>query len=368
MRIMRLIIGFLFVALPVLFWQCTTSSGKEQDTATTGEERLRSFNTLRVTPSEISHHLNMTGRVIAIKKIDVVAQVQGISKATAQIFEEGITFRKGQLMVFIDDADYRYDLAAKKSQFLSALVRVMSDLKLDYPTHFEQWNQYLSTIHIEKPIPELPAVENAQLRYFMSSNNIFNLYYGLKSMEETLQDFKIYAPFNGALTQALLDPGDLVIPGARLGEFIATDAYEVKAAISSSNLKYLHKGQDIALYSRALGQEYKASIDRFGTTIDPATQSVTVYLKVKGSDLREGTYLEGKIEASTYPEAVEIPLALLTRENQVYIIKDSIVRLKNVEPVEFRQQTVIVQGFSEGDQLITDPVLTPILGLKATSK
>ncbi len=358
----------LFLILPVIFWQCSGTSGKEKAEEPVVANNMRRFNTTVVQPGTIDHSLNITGRVVPLQKIGIIAEVQGIARPTEKPLKEGVVFRQGQVLVSIDDTDFRYDLSAQKSQFLNAMVRIMSDLKLDYPDHFGEWNRYLSTIDVTRTLPELPEVQDAQLRYFLAANDVFNLYYSLKSKEETLRDFRIYAPFTGAVTRSDLDPGNLVTPGARLGEFIRTDRYEVQAAVSAGEIDRIKPGQVIELTSRAVQGQWQGKVSRIGKSVDASTQSVAVYLLVSGEDLKEGMYLEGKFATRAYENAVEIPGETLTRKNQVYVIEDSIVRLKDVVPLEFLENTVIVQGLAPGDQLITDPIQSPIQGIAAVSK
>lgn len=314
MKTGKLISYLLLTAIPTMFWQCSDTSGKVNDEKWSTVSNIRSFNTMRVEPAKIERSLNITGRVIPMQKIDVIAQVQGVAQATAKPFKEGVSFRRGEVLVAIEDTDFSYNLSAQKSQFMNALVRIMSDLKLDYPAYFAEWNSYLSSVDIVKTIPELPEVTDTQLRYFLAANDIFNLYYNLKSQEETLKDFVIYAPFNGAVTMVQMDPGDLVRPGVKLGEFIRTDIYEVKAAVSAADISYLSEGQSIELSARNLDQKYTAKIDRFGKSIDPATQAVAVYLSVKGKDLKEGMYLEALVSTESFANAVEIPERLVSRK------------------------------------------------------
>ena len=368
MKARKLISYLLLTAIPTMSWQCSGTTGKEHEEKPSIASNARSFSTMRAEPAKIERSLNITGRVIPVQNIDVFSQVQGIAQATPKPFKEGVSFSRGEVLVAIEDTDFRHNLSAQKSQFMNALVRIMSDLKLDYPTHFAKWNSYLASVDMVRAIPELPGVTDTQLRYFLAANDIFHLYYNLKSQEETLKDFIIYAPFNGAVTIAEVDPGDLVRPGVKLGEFIRTDVYEVKAAVSVADIAYLSEGQSIELNARGLDQKYIAKIDRFGKSVDPATQAVAVYLKVNGKGLKEGMYLEALVSTESFTDAVEIPKDILTNENQVYTIHDSVVRLKNVKPVDFRQNSVIVQGLSMGEEVITDRVLSPILGTKAISK
>ena len=369
MKTKSILYSLVLLASVSVLAQCTGSSGKaSSDEAVASGARVRQFSTVTVSPDTVARALSLTGRVVPLQKISVIAQVQGTAQATSQSFEEGVTFRKGQTLIAIDDDDFRYELSAQKSELLTALTRVMSDIKLDYADHFATWNAYLASIKIDERIPELPEVADQQLRYFLAANNIFNLYYRLKSQEEKLGNFRLYAPFDGAVTVAQVDPGDLVMPGTKLGEFIRTDVYEVKAAVSASDLSKISEGQAVTLRARSTDETYTATVHRLGKSVDPSTQSVSVYLRARGDNLREGMYLEGELSSEYYPDAVRLDKEVITRENQVYTIQDSVVRLKEVNPVHYLSDAVIVQGLEEGDQVITESVNSPLVGTRAVAQ
>ncbi|MBV6647379.1 MAG: HlyD family efflux transporter periplasmic adaptor subunit, partial [Cyclobacteriaceae bacterium] len=351
-----------WVFLPLLFWQCVESTGKELEDETVEEGYVRRFNTRRVSPESMQRILNITGRVVPLQQINVVAQVQGIALPISKPFKTGTTFRKGQTLVAIDDTEFRSNLTAQKSQFLSSLVRIMSDLKLDYSDDFHDWNSYLDKLDITKTLHELPEVDNKQLRYFLAANDIYNLFYNIRSKEETLGKYRIKAPFDGAVTSAKVDVGNLVSPGAGLGSFIRTDKYEVQTAVSTSDIDLIRLGQKIRLTSSDNPTVWEGEVSRIGKSVDQRTQAVSVYLEVNGLGIREGMYLEGQLLVGSYDHVVELPKNLLTRQNQVHTLVNGTVQLKDVKPVEFYESTVVVEGLTEGEELILDPGQSPIQG------
>lgn len=361
-----------FIAMTSIFaLVISCSSKKEEDVKDIKNKAVtpvRSFNTVQIEPAEVKGSTNITGRVIPFQKVEVVSQVQGIARATAKPFKEGVDFKSGQILVNIDSEEFKNNLTAQKSQFLSSLMRVMSDLKIDYPEEFEVWNRYLQSISIEKTIPQIPEVNRHQLRYYLSANDIYNLYYGIKSAEEALEKYQVRAPFDGTVVQSTIDRGSLVRPGTKLGAFIRTDKYEIQASVSISAIQSIEEGLTIPFTSPDTHGKWDATVRRISKRVDPATQAVTVYLTVSGEDLKEGMYLVGALDASIYEDAVELSKELITRNNQVYLIKDSTVQLKNVELLAFNNSTVIVSGLEAGDQVIIDPVQSPVQGIVAVAK
>ncbi|BFP42115.1 efflux RND transporter periplasmic adaptor subunit [Flavobacteriaceae bacterium GF1] len=359
----------LTIVLPLVFWQCANDPGKSAKSPAKGKAfALKEYQTQRVRTTSVERSISLTGRIIPLQRIDVVSEVQGTVISSKQRFKEGMRFGKGETLLRLEDTKFRYNLTAQKSQFLSALILAMSDIQLDYPHEFDTWNSFLQHVKVEAPLPELPKIHNEQLRYFLASKNILNLYYGIQSGEETLRDYRIVAPFNGAVTKAMVDSGDLVRPGVKVGEFIQTDIYEVKAAVAASDLPFLKVGQKVPLLARNINKEVTGTITRIGQSVDASTQAVTIFLQVADTDLKDGMYLEGGIAIGGFEDAFEIPKGILSRDNHVLLIRDSTVVAKPVTLLQMNSDRAVVHGLSNGDMLIIEEVTDPIQGVRAIAK
>lgn len=323
------------------------------------------FKTMTVSPADQSKKISLTGRIIPIDQVQIVAEVQGKALKTKKRFDDAISYQKDELIIAIDHTQFENELKAQKSQFKSLLVRIMSSIQLDYKEEHSDWEAYLKAFDENKPIVDLPKKTNEQLDYFLSANNIYSTFYSIKSSEEQLSKFKIYAPFSGAITNANLSPGAIVSPGVPLGTLSRTDIYEYQTSISIADVEVIRKGQVIELLSVTTGQRWQGKVHRVGKTIDPATQSVPVFLRVSGQELKSGMFLEAQINAKNYENVVRIPNELLTRNNEVHVIQDSVVVLKPVEVVSNDGREVLVRGLSSGEMLIAEQPNGPIVGAKA---
>jgi hypothetical protein len=67
-------------------------------------------------------------------------------------------------------------------------------------------------------------------------------------------------------------------------------------------------------------------------------------------------YLEASLEAREIENAIEIPRELLVDQNKVYVLNDSVLELREVEPVYFAKEKVVVRGLESGAKLISSPV------------
>ncbi|MEM8900558.1 MAG: HlyD family efflux transporter periplasmic adaptor subunit [Bacteroidota bacterium] len=364
---------FLFSITLIVGWACSDSSASEETQVPTTRgisdaTSLPSFKTQKIALQSTDQLVNITGRTQSLESIQITSEVPGKVMSSGKILNEGVSYRKGETMVKIDNKTFSLNLKSQKSQFLASLVRLMPQIKLDYVGEHPDWDTYVNSFSVENVLPDLPEVQNEQLRYFLSANNVFSSFYAIKSGEETLSKYRITAPFTGVVTQGNVSRGAVVNPGVPLASFSRTDVFEVKAAISSADITDMKVGQNIKLTNKLTGETYQGKLKRLGGSVDPGTQSIPVFIQVSGKGLKEGMFLEASLGSGKEELVAEIPLIAMTRTNQVHVIQDSIVSLKEVVPISFRENSVWVKGLAEGEEVIIEEILEPITGIKAVSQ
>jgi len=343
----------------------TEEEADQVSTTAPQESMLRDFATLEARPDTQARTLNLTGRLQPLEALQLVAEVPGKTLETTKILNEGVTYRRGEVMVRIDDRQTRLNLQAQKSQFQSALVRLLAKMELDYPNAHPTWDKYVRNFDEAEPLPELPEISDDQLNFFLSANEVFSTYYTIKSAEEQLPKYQIAAPFTGIITQGSLPPGSVVNPGMGFAQFSRTDIFELKLAVSTADIEGFQPGRKINVSHRNTGKTYQGTVHRLGGTIDASTQSVPVFVRVSGRGLRQGMFLETDMALSSMESVVELPITALNRENQVHVIRDSVVVLQEVRPVQFQGSRVWVSGLKAGERVITESLNEPIVGIKA---
>ena len=71
-------------------------------------------------------------------------------------FEVGEEFKKGEVLIQVKDEDIDLELKSIKSQFLSLLVQVLPDLKMDFPSLGSKFQQYVNNFNLQGNIATLP--------------------------------------------------------------------------------------------------------------------------------------------------------------------------------------------------------------------
>lgn len=310
-----------------------------------------------------SSKVQLNGKVIARQKIDIFSEVTGTLEQTGQEFREGVRFRKGQLLLRIDDTDAKLELQAAKSQLHSSLIALLPDLELDYSTNFQTWKTYIDQFDVNQPLPELPEIKEERERLFVAARNIYNQYYTIKRQEYRLTKYRIYAPFDGVLTSALVYKGALVRSGQRLGELTHPSRYELEATVSLYDLPYLKVGNSVNLRSEATKETWTGRVARFGKTIDEKTQTQKVFITLNSSALNEGMYLTGSIDAQSMGKVMALPRTLLLEDNMVYVLQNNKLHRTAVTVMKIDGNNMYIRGLEEGTQVLAQPVLGAYEGM-----
>lgn len=300
--------------------------------------------------------LPANGNITALHKLELYSEVQGIFRYTSKDFRPGMEYKKGQVLLGIDSEEYSASVQSAKSDLYNNITSIMPDLRLDYPDAFKKWEVYLQNFDITKPVPPLPETTSDQEKYFITGRGIISAYYRVKNLEERLYKYTIVAPYDGILTEALVNKGTLIRPGQKLGEFIDPSVYELEVSIAKKFSDLLQIGEKVELSNLEGSKSYEGIVTRINGKVNQETQSIRVFIKVNNPELSEGMYLEAKLDAKNEKNAIEIPRELLVERSKVFVVQDSVLNLVDVDPVYFTNNTVVIKGLKDGTRILSASV------------
>lgn len=140
--------------------------------------------------------------------------------------------------------------------------------------------------------------------------------------------------------------------------------YELEAGIDLAAANRLKIGDQLAFTSNEIEGKWMGKVVRINNIIDPQTQNIPVYFRLKGKNLRSGMYLEGTFTKSKLNDVAIIPNSALGRDDQVLILQGDVIQRKEVVPVEYTGDSIIVTGLNDNDQLILNQFDVPVEGNK----
>ena len=232
----------------------------------------------------------------------------------------------------------------------------MPDIQLDYSSEYNKWKLYLEDFDIQKPIKALPKTNSDKEKFFISGRGIFSSYFTVKNLEVKFNKYTLKAPFSGILTEALVNPGTLIRSGQKLGEFIDPSVYEITVSVKSEFRNLLQIGKQVELTNLERKNSWVGKVVRINGKVDTSTQTIKAYIQVKGKELKDGQYLEVALQAKSEENAFEVSRNLLIDNSKLYVVKDSILDIVEINLVFENEKTVVVKGLTNGTQLLAKAV------------
>ena len=340
------------------------------------ESKKRPFNTLAVmaAPALLGDEqltVEIQGEANAQTEIDLVPQVGGKIVYVSPNFIEGGIFKKGELLVRVDPADYnvavvRAQSAVAQAEQLLAREKAEGDLaRLDYAELGAGTPSDLA-LRIPQQQQAQAAVDAARAE--------------LDGARLQLTRTEVRAAFAGRVRSKSSDIGQFVGPGTRLGRVFSTDVTEVRLALSDNDLSRLNlpvayvasnraSAPDVKLSAVIGGQvrEWNGKIMRTDSTYDPMTRALTAIVEVKdpygngaanGVPLAPGLFVDATIVGKTFVNVITFPRDGLRPGNEIYVVDEKgKAEIRTVAVLDTNaQRAVLRDGVAPGELIVLSPM------------
>jgi multidrug resistance efflux pump len=330
-------IGVVLVAAAAVFWWLVATRPVPPQAASDDVGVL--VQAIEATPRETTFTLRATGTVEPVRTVRLSAQVSGAIVQIAPGFQEGSSFRKGDLLFRIDPTDYRIELqrveaelqqlAAEKVQLDREAAnleenRLLAAREVDLATRELERNRRLlangTATQAEFDKAEsgaLTARTALQLiknqlalipsrRSALDARNEVSL--ALRAAAESrLAKCDVKAPFDGRALDVYADPGEYVVTGAQLADIWDTSSVEITVRLLPEEFRWLVPSAAVADIERWLSGE---PVFR-GRVPDWTPRARVVPALAPNANPWEGFVrgLEGRFdrETRTLPVVVEVP-------------------------------------------------------------
>ena len=358
----KTLIGFGIVVLGVFLFAFMRKS--KEETLVAEKKEVKMVSTRLVVPTAMPFVIETTGTLSAKKKIELYSEVQGILLSTKTAFRAGNKFYKNQPLLQINSAEHRAQLLSSRSAFMNKIAGMLPDMEVEFPSNSKKWESYLKELKVDKPLRDLPKPESDSEHLFLTGKGIYENYYSIKNLEERLSKYTLRAPFSGTVTESLVNEGTLVRSGQKLGEFIDASLFEINLEVPARYHSYVKQGKEVWLRTLDDNYELKGKVSRINAKIDADTQTVVVVVELSDKNLKEGQFLKGVIFGERIKNVVKIDNNLLKENNHVYIVKDSMLQLQQVVPMNYVGDSVVVHGLKSNTILVDEVLANAYPGMK----
>lgn len=174
---------------------------------------------------------------------------------------------------------------------------------------------------------------------------------------------RITAPFNGVITERLVEPGDVKARHSHLLTLADPASLITEITVSELLLPHLHTGQPVDVAIDALGSRvFTGKISRIHPALDPITHhgKLEITLDPVPGGARAGQFVRVTLTTEAIPRLM-IPFRALRRDRSseyVFIHQDGRAVRKEVRSgIHIETEVEILDGLQPGQQVITQGFL-----------
>jgi len=282
----------------------------------------------------LAFELEALGTAFANESVDVTAKVA--NQVTAVRFEEGQQVRRGDVLVELDGAQARADLAVAEAALAESRSQYQRSREL-----------YTTKVLSDSQIEQIEATFKANEARVASARS-------------RLGDTVVRAPFAGRVGLRRISVGSLISPGTVITTLDDTSSIKLDFTIPETFVSAVQTGLKIVARSVSYPDEsFEGTVSSIDTRVDPATRSVTVRALLPNPKglLKPGMFLtvrlsRGAIDALMVPEEALVP----EQGNMfVFVVKDGVAEKRQVRIGQRRVGDVqVAEGLAEGELVVTE--------------
>ena len=329
--------------------------------------------------------VNANGTVQAETRGNLVAQIRGEIVAVSNNFRTGGAFRKGDLLIQLDQRDYQAELSGALAQ-LSQAEAVYRQEQATSKQAEQDWQRLGNTVPAPDLVLRKPQLTAAKAQYDSA-----------KAAHDTaklnLSRTAIRAPYDGRIIERRAVLGQYVSIGSPIAEVFATDGVEVRLPISQEEFSQLGLDDfisnanadntsqskspfEVSITSTVGNQAYQwdATITQTDSTFDINTRQIDIiaevrdpFGKVSGQPaLKIGQFVSARIKGRTIEDVFVIPNKSIREGSYVYAIRDGKLAKQSITILwQDDQNALISSGIDVDESIVTTSLNSTLAGASA---
>ncbi len=293
---------------------------------------------------------HVVGRIEQTGFATLAAEVAG--RITAVDVEAGDPVEQGQLLVRIDDRDYRSAVIRAESRYASlkaqwaAQKRLVKRLRQLLPQHFVTKTR----------------LDEAQARLTQLAQSLRAAQAVLAQARHNLDRTQLRAPFAGRIQARFVSAGDFIGVGKPLLSLSSSAGMHARLPFPETLAARIRIGQRVLMHRSDSNETVEGNISELTPRIDTRTGSFVARVDLPADKIdalwRAGGSVEADVIIETHPNAVVVPEAALVLRPSgyvVYVIVDGIAHERSVKPGTFLDGRVeILRGLRGDERIVLD--------------
>jgi membrane fusion protein (multidrug efflux system) len=311
----------------------------QTDTAAGSKEKAKLVALTALAPTSFTHYLDLQGDVEAVNISWISPRAQGGVVREVNI-RQGDHVNKGQLLLRLDDAVQRQQVASAQTQLAYA-----KDL---YQRRKNLWDEKIGT--------EVDLVN--------AKNQVDQMESQLKIAQEQLDFTNVYADIPGSVNILNVKVGESFAPGSQSVQIVNTDNLKVVVQVPEIYQERVRVGTPVKIAFPGLNnREINGTVAIAGKVINTGNRAFQAEIHIpNSSDIRANQVAIVKLQDYTASNVLTIPVnTLQTDETGKYVMvgqpqNGKITAHKKSISIgqTYADKVQVMGGLQPGDQLITD--------------
>ncbi len=325
--------------LPLVLVAASCGSESTETATTESFERSVNVSVDTVKVRDFVNHVNVIGTVKSTGDILVTSEVSGV--VTRIAVREGARFKKGDLILKIDDSSLLQELEIAKASASTA--------KESYERSAALWKD--SRI-------------GSELGVLTAENQAKQAQANLDLIRIRLSKSNVTAPFDGVLERRFVEQGEMAAPGSPLVRLIRSDDLHVEAGVPARYAGQVKVGDPVVVRVDVDGgKTYQGRVTSVASSIDPGPRTFKVNISLPGSQagLKVDLVANLRLEIGRRTNVVVVSQEFVQRDESGYkvftVVNDNGTSRAKTTYVtmgaDADNQVIIESGLSAGDVMIT---------------
>lgn len=274
-----------------------------------------------------------SGNLMANEMLELHPEVSG--RVTNIYFKEGTSVHKGQLLVQLNDADVRAQIAKLRAQ-----------RQLQVTTQGRQ-----------KDLLRIGGI--SQQDFDATQTTLQGIDADIAVNEAMLARLKIVAPFDGVVGLRNISPGAIVSPATSVATLQQLSPLKMDFDIPAQYNDFLHLGQSVRFYVDGSRDTATGTIAAIEPGADPTTRTIKARAIVPNANrnLLPGTFAHVMVAFGSEAKTILVPSQCIiptTHDKKVVLIKDGKAAMQVVRTGDRTEDSVqVTAGLSAGDTILT---------------
>ena len=317
---MPIIVTLLAVASIMAAISYNAENMKQQEMGNVKTKSLKApdISVVKVQQADFQSVITGYGEAQAHYQLELTSEVSGKIEILSAVLETGHNIKTSDLLVTLDDTQYKEALATAKADYADARLALLEEQRRGQQSQLE-WEQSGLKGKPESPLvlrqPQLEQAKNT-----------------LKTAQKNLSKTKIHAPFNAVVVKRNVQPGRFLQVGTAIATVYSTDKIEVMIPLSGNNWQLLtqikkgdHKFWTITLTNIENQQQWQGYVGRVEQHIDNDNRQRTLVVIVEDPlqqkiPLYPGTFLRAEIPGKILQNIWRIPASAISQTGDIWVV------------------------------------------------